>query len=339
MKHIYKFLFISILFSSCISTRYINIDVYEPATITFDSTIVNVLIANNTPSTYQQHITYNDDSEKELSIINDSAKWMITKSLAQFMDEEKYFGSVGYYNFQLREDTLFDKDIPLNKKQIAELCELTQTDAIISLDKVVISASIEKVNNFDYTYNDILELKSAALLRVYNADGEMLQPKIIIIDSLYWQGYSTIRNIIEPLPPFKNATMEAAVHLADKLVNFFIPHWQTTLRYYYSSSKGNMKKADKAAQSGNWAEAENYWTALFEKDDNILRKARLASNIALANECQNNLENAKKWIDISFNLIPEHGNLILANNTTVYREELARRINNKEKLDKQIGNN
>lgn len=336
MKYLYAIIISLIILSSCISTKYVNINVYDPALITFDSTIVNVIIVDNVPDSKNQldSIVNNNWGTEFITLSADSAKWALTKSLAQFMDEEQYFNRVARYRYVTGRDSTFDKNLPLTKTDIADICEKTESDALISLDQIIISPTIEKISDYPSTIN-LLEIKTGVLLRTYKADGTMLMPNITMIDSLYWEGIELRNRIIKPLPDFEEATMEAAVNLADKLVDVYIPHWRETQRWYYSIGKN----ASKAAEQAQWSEAAVLWNEIFDKEhNNDSRKARLAFNIALANECMDDIENAIKWIDIAFYLIPQHNNTILADHTTVYRNELMKRKIDKEKLANQIGN-
>jgi hypothetical protein len=69
-----------------------------------------------------------------------------------------------------------------------------------------------------------------------------------------------------------------------------------------------------------------------------LKKAKLASNIALANEMLDDVENALTWAEIAYRLYEEYGN---ENSGTdlfrilAFRRELKTRVNDFEKLDRQ----
>ena len=346
-KHLLFIFSTATLLASCVSTNYLSIDIRRPAVVTFDSTVVNLVVVDNAASMPDANDVSDEErmsSQKEIQLVTlplDSAKWALTKGLAQFMDEEKYFGKVSRYRINMRDDSDFEKDRPLTKGQISTICEQTDADAVISIDKFLFSSTLDKYENpYTGATDDVLAMRTGIVARAYTAQGKLLEPEVTVLDSLFWQGSSYMtRNgykPILPLPELEEASIEMAVHTADKLVDYFIPSWQTQTRWYYSNS-GNMKKAGKLAQGGKWAEAAEAWRQLFDKEKNPLRKARLASNIALANEYLDDIENARHWIDAAFELIPSHGDSKLTELTTIYKKVLIERERYSNKLKEQVG--
>lgn len=341
MKYIYSLIILAVLLlSSCVSTNFITIDVREPAVVTFDSTVVNVIVVNNSPRVSGTVLSTKPYSRKEgnqnIIVSLDSAKWAVSNSLAQFMDEEKYFGSVSHYRFNTREDDM-DKDIPLTENEVAEICKKTGADALISIDRFVFGGSLSSYNEYLYTDN-LLMTEIGVQARAYKSNGIKLEPDIAVIDSLFWRGKSRDNDILIPLPAYEDAVMETSVKIADKLVNYFIPSWETQNRWYYSGVGSDSNKAVQAIKTGNWSEAADIWEKSYNATDNTLTKARLASNIALAYECMDDITKSLEWVEISFDLIPQHSNTRLSELTTIYKKVLLERLKNKNKLKIQLGN-
>ncbi len=67
------------------------------------------------------------------------------------------------------------------------------------------------------------------------------------------------------------------------------------------------------------------------------KRARLASNIALANESLDDVTNAKEWINTAFEILSEDSKSELNAQITQYRTELILRENNIPKLHEQLG--
>lgn len=342
MKYTYSLIISAVLLlNSCVSTNFITIDVREPAVVTFDSTIVNVVVVDNSPSVKDSILSMDPYSRKGgikyIIVPLDSAKWALSKSLAQFMDEENYFGKVSRYRFNTRENDYSDGDAPLTENEIAEICKQTDADALISIDRFIFGGSLASYDEYFYTDN-VLMTQIGVLARAYQANGVRLEPDIVVVDSLFWTGKSRDNNILVPLPAYEDAAMETSVKVADKLVNYFVPSWETQNRWYYSGIGGNSNKAVQAIKTDNWREAADIWEKAYDTTENTLTKARLASNIALAYECLDDITESLRWVETSFNLIPEHGNTRLSELTTIYKKALLERIKNKNKLQKQLGN-
>lgn len=316
--------------SSCVTTRFLNIDVYEPATYNLDSTVVNVVIVNNTP-VYQNSIRdslINSIDNKNFTYFElDSIKHLYANYLAVYMDDEKYFNKVNLANYQNiveREDINIDM-YPLKRGLIKDICKDNESDALISIDHYYMTGKIEQ-----FYQSDILSVNTNVLLRLYKSDGSLIQNNIILNDTVYWSniGYKS-------LPKVEEALKEAAIIASDKTVNKFIPYWQTVERFYFTGING---KADQAANKGDWKQAAILWKESYDKENKASKIARIALNIAFANECIDDLENAKVWIDIAKEIIPNKKSGELYELTTYYEKEINKRLKLNQKIRKQIGN-
>lgn len=331
-----RILYISIVIilvsmSSCVSTKFLTIDVYEPATYNLDSTVVNVVIVNNTPvyknSAIDSLIANNNDkyiTHFEL----DSIKNLYANSLAVYMDDEKYFNKVNLANYQNiveREDINIDM-YPLKRSLVRDICQDNAADALISIDHFYMTGKVE-----EFYQNNILSVNTNVLLRLYKNDGSLIQNNIIVNDTVYW----TSINYYTSLPPIEQALKEATIIASDKTVNEFIPHWKTVERFYFIGING---KADKAANKGDWKQAALLWKESYDKENKVAKIAQIALNIAFANECMDDIENAKIWIDIAKEMVPKKKNSQLYQLTIYYEKAINERLKLDQKIRKQIGN-
>lgn len=334
MKYTISFIIAVLAFSSCTSVNYMTIDVKQPALVSFPPEVTKVLLVDNSYSEKENH----DNNTTGQSIISlDSSRTILLNSLKQFMNEEKYFTKVDLHPYNTYSGT--GEDIrPLSARKVQSLCRENNADALISLDVFVISAQLETETTGYFSTYSILGSKLGAIVKPYANDGsEYIPQPIVLVDSLFREeavNWSRLKNNVNEI----NALVtEMATVGADKLTSHLIPSWKSALRWYYSDNSSDMKQAAKFAAQGKWEEAATVWGRLYDIESKQTKKARLASNIALANECLDDIENAKYWVDISYELLPNKSRSELSIQVVLYKKELILRENNIPKLHKQLG--
>lgn len=335
MKYIISFIIVLLAFSSCNSVNYMTIDVRQPALISFPPEVTKVLLVDNSYS--EKPIQEDEKTPKNSVISEDSCRAILLKSLRQFMDEEKYFIKVDLHPYNTYSG--MDGDMkPLSPRKVQSLCLENDADALISLDVFVISAQIETENTAYFNNYNILGSKLGVIIKPYASDGsEYIKQPIVLIDSLFREeavDWSSLKGNINEI---NSLITEMATVGADKLTSQFIPSWKSVTRWYYSDNSSDMKQAAKLASQGKWQEAATIWTRLYNEENKLIRKARLASNIALADECLDDIENAKKWINTAYELLPNQSKSELSTQIVLYRNDLILRENNIPKLYEQLG--
>jgi hypothetical protein len=179
---------------------------------------------------------------------------------------------------------------------------------------------------------DILSAHAGGVLRVYGADGTMMAQPVVYLDSLFLRGLR-----ISEVYNLNRLVSEISVRVADNLTSVFIPSWKTQERWIFSDSSSEMKTATTLVRQGKWEQAADVWGMMYDKETNRNRKVRLASNLALANECLDDIDNALAWITIAYELLPSKTQSELTILTVKYMGLLNDRKNNKSKLYEQLG--
>ncbi|MDU1891933.1 MAG: DUF6340 family protein [Dysgonomonas sp.] len=332
MKYILSIIIIVLVFSSCTTTaNMLTIDTRQPAGVSFPAEVVNVVIVDNCPNTATDTIV----APNEYLMTTDSAKTVLLKSLHQFMTDENYFGKVDLLPHTVNRSSE-DSVIPLSKKKIQELCSEKEADALISLDFFTISATIEKEKTGYFGQYRIIGSSIAAILNVYSKNGENYSKPIILLDSIFksedvhWPPTKDYRKV-------NGLVRELAVVGADKLTATLIPSWKEEIRWYYSDNSSEMKEASKYVKEGKWLEAADIWGTLYDKAEKPKVKARLASNIAVANEYLDDVDNAMNWLNIAMELLPEGKKSDLTTQITAYYLMLQKRENLMPRLKRQLG--
>lgn len=340
MKYIFSTLIAILFLSSCgTSINLQSISVRNPAIVTFPENVTNILIVDNSPP-YKEDDKHNHDDKKEnneLGILTgDSARTLLLKSLKQYMSEESYFSKVELYPYRTNNRSA-DEVAPLSKRKVQSLCIERGADVLISLDLFTISAHIETENTAYFSNYSILSTRLGTLVRVYSNDGSQYTKPIVQLDSLFREESADWSKIKSNIPEINSMITEIATVGADRLTGKFIPSWQMQDRWYYSGSSSKMKEADKLAKQNKWKAAADIWNSLYEKEKNSKKKIRLASNIALANEYLDDVENAIQWINTAYDLLPEKSKTDLALQIMKYKQILEKRGKTMPLLYEQLG--
>lgn len=330
MKNLYISIFL-IFFASCATTNYINIDVKEPAAVTFPVEVKNVLIVNNSAS------VNDDESDKSSVLTTDSAKAIMLSSLRLFMSEEKYFDTVALYPVATNKTEIVDKTRPLSPAKVRSICRQRKADALITLDLFMVSAQLESENVSYFNDYSFLSSHIGTIFKIYNKDGSQLSRPVVYLDSLFLENNTDWGNRQNSIPQINNLVTDISIKAADNLTSAFIPSWKSQNRWYFSDSSKEMKMASKYVNEGKWAEAAEVWGTLYENENNKTKKIKLASNLALANECLDDIENALAWIDIAYDMLPEKSNSEFAVLTLRFKNALLKRSNERPKLYEQLG--
>ena len=327
----------ALLFGSCATTNFLSIDVMTPAAISFPPEVVNLVVLDNTGNqpADENHITVDFDGRIAKSAVsNDSVKKVFKEAFVQFMNEDKYFNKVELYPWATRTDSDYNRVALLMTGEIEDICKATDADALVSIDMFVTASNMELgkgAGPFSMGFNELKGIVGISG-RIYNKSGRMLARPIAQIDSVFWN------NIDNYIPHREDALLELALISAERFTKGFIPYWDKRERWYFSDNTSSMKNGAKLAKGGYWKDAALVWGEAYEKENNTTRKIKLASNIALANECLDDIENASNWIDIAFDLLPEKDGRELAIMVFSYKKQLDLRKSNISKLKDQLGN-
>lgn len=295
MKHylLKVFLFMSVVFvSSCASTKYIVIDIAKPARVSFPANIVNVAVVDNAGLVISDSIvdeTYTQE-DKLVSVGKEAFK----SELVKVMDEQKYFNKVVLYPSFIRTDKNYGQQVPLMKNEVRDIASKLDVDAIVSLDIFSIKTEQRKVNMNSFIFGSNVTT-SLLLFRVYDADGNLKAPAIATADSISWLGDNDV--------DLAYIHQKLSAGMAEGVSQQLIPYWETQERAYYTDGTKEMKEAHKQVAEGNWEQAAELWGKAFDKNKEDKQKAKIAANIALANENLGDINNAVEWIRLASNLI------------------------------------
>ena len=280
-----RLLILAVLFfiSSCTTTRNFAIEIREPAKITFPADVSNVVVINNAASPEN----------------GDSVIWVSASALTRGIFDEEFFSETMMYLEPVRRDTAYleIRQIPNDIKQA--IYTTTGADAIISIDRFLLkyTQKVNKsVNQMSASYSFVnAKTEVNITYSVYLRGKEKPLTSFVLQDSLFFSseiiGDSTFLYDILP-----NALIEeTAIYIGEKAVPYFVPTWEKVERKLYTSLEAKMKEAFAYAKANKWTTAKEIWLQLYDRKSNPKTQARLANNIAVAFEMQDDLHKALEW--------------------------------------------
>ncbi|MFA6702994.1 MAG: DUF6340 family protein [Dysgonamonadaceae bacterium] len=332
------------LLSSCAGIKYLTIETHEPAQVTLPANIRSVLIVNNVVEQPEdighslKKIGSKDFVHIKANI--DSTAIFYTEALSQFLNEENYFENVVLLNKPLRTDNDFWEQNPIDPQTMNNLRNVTGTDAIISLDKLIVQTNREDQFVQQNIIYGNLKANIHSIIHVYlpSLDGKI--PTIQFNDSLTWEGFDLKKSLSMDefmLPTREDAIKKLTVYAAEKMTYVFSPHWVMQDRWYYTLPNTPMRQGEVLAQDNKWIEAIERWEFFYNTENNKNKKAKAANNIALAYEMIDDMDNAHEWIVISEDLFIQttSQNSLERKRAKIYKAEILRRRDSSNKLDMQ----
>lgn len=307
------------LLNSCARSHYLYIDVRESAPIMFTPDIKKIILADNSFISNATDPTFGINNRSFIvKDVVDTARQNILKSLAKYMNEEKYYDTVVIFPYYPKplyvyEETTKQNELPLTKEEVIDICSQTESDALISLDLLrILFRDKRNWNSFS--------IRIEAKIRAYSHDGT-LQGNPVRLGKQ--NASSTVimkqEDLLYPL------LTECSQWIADMLTDSLIPKWETQRRVYYTNFPNlSLRKISRMGQK-EWASAAASWQEAFYKEKKWKKKVKYASNTALSYEYIDDIESAVKWINRAYDLLPPNSESSLANNVKYYRIMLTKR--------------
>ncbi|MGM9760656.1 MAG: DUF6340 family protein [Parabacteroides sp.] len=340
MKYVVCGLFVGLL-AGCSTISYVDIQTCNPAEITFPEQVGQVLVVNRAvaqPADRGYVYQLAGVKQDTCRVYADSALMDASRALGKALVEGEYFNDVLLYNDPLRTDAAFWDDAKMERSQIDSLCEATQVDALITVDRLLFDME-KKVDTYAEGCFGEIQVKMGGVVRAYLPGRDNPLATVYVNDSIYWSevaGNVKMLNLLLPSPD--EALRTAGTYIGQKMSPNFIPHWENETRWYFSSSGTPWKEAAAYAAVEKWDEAAARWRVLYDKGRGKT-KARAASNLALSEELKGNLSQAHEWAEKSYELFLKDAG---EENTytqllKVYVDVLADRVRKDKKLNVQFG--
>lgn len=294
----------TVFLSSCTKLLYTSLDVLRPAKVAFNSDVNNVLIINNTvpqPADLGHITQFAFEEGKKETLNTDSLSIFCLGALKEDIDSKNFFASVQLSPNSINTSTDFGSANYISDEAVQALCNSTQSDAIISLDKIKVKDEITEVfDALTNSYVSTLELNFESYWSLHYPNKDefyALQFK----DTVYWEAESNYRKKgIKVLPKREDALVDGALYVGQKTVNRLVPYWEKVDRYFFNPNKKYFKQAMDSVYVKNWNSAISNWQIVMNQSKSNWTKAQAANNIAIAYEITGNIDKALEYASQAF---------------------------------------
>lgn len=336
-------IFAIVFMSSCTTMLYTSLDVLRPAKVTFDATTNNLLIVNNAvkqPDDYGHKTEFFNERSKNVIQKADSLPIYCLSVAYEEIGNSEFFNDVKLHSNSVNPSKDFFTIYPLTPDSVNALCKKYDCNVVLSLDRLKVNDKIaELFNDADYSYYTALVARYESQWSIHYPGNDKFS-SITFRDTLYWDAESFQRKkALEALPERSNALIDGALYVGQNALKRFIPRWEKTDRYLFSTANKNLKQGMDSFYVKNWKAAIDIWDKAIEKSGLGL-KAKLANNIAVAYEISGNIDKANEYALKSIDYFQSDP---MANNKHFlfvinYNNEISERKKEIELIHKQIGN-
>ena len=339
MRHLIVF-FLAFVFFSCQSYRIVQVETYNPATITFPQDIRTIMVVNNAaqqPDDFGHQLVYFQNVDTTLSVSVDSMAYHFCRSLGKEIAESPFFDDVRLCEDTLRHDSNFYSSKPLTVNNVKWFCDAYDVDALITLDRFFLKTVLYNNSMFDYNNRNYLKIELAGELKAL-WPGDNVALTIQFTDSLIWTMDYYLPAETFTIQDLQSAMRYLSEHTGNKMHMHFVPYWSADDRWYYTHISSDWKRATAFAAAEKWESAANIWKSLYDNTAQKKQKARLASNLALAQELKGDFTKALEYAEKAYMLFCEiadeddHFRTI----QQTYSELLKKRIEDNRKLSEQL---
>ena len=295
-----------LFFVSCSPIRYVGIETYNPAGITFPQEVKKLLVVNHAAPQpevpYKTTLTNRPDSFK---ISSDSALFVFCRTLGTEIAASPYFEDVRLLEESYRADRYFFSDRMLTSDDVSLLCEEHEVDAIISLDKLMFQINESVQNALAFELEGWLDVEISGVIRAYLPGRDTPLSTIELADTIYPQLSLYVLDITSVVVDADILLKDVAESVARHSLVNFIPYWSGDARWYYTSANAQWKEAAAYAASDKWELAYEKWKKLYDStmESSWKSKSRLASNLAVSSELTGDFPKALYWATESFRLL------------------------------------
>ena len=343
--HNLKLIFLTfgiVFLSSCTESLYTSLDVLRPAKVSFAQNANNLLIVNNTakqPDNMGHRTELLNQKTKNVIIKTDSVPLFCLGSLTEELQSNGFFTTVKLLPNSVNKSNSFSIIEPLSTDNVASLCSQNQADVLLSLDKIKVNDDIsEYYINENSIFQAVFEVRYETYWSIHYPDKAEVTP-IQFKDTIYWQSESYARkSVMSELPKRIDGIIDGALNVGKKSVGRFLPYWEKTDRFFYTTPNKYIKQGMDSVYVKNWKSAIASWEKAYESKSSLVQ-AYAANNIAIAYEISGNIDKAIEYSTLAYYSLGKSSfseNTIFAQFLS-YLEDLNQRKKDIVLLKKQLG--
>ena len=331
--------------TGCVSYTTVELDVLKPADTQIPVEIASVVVVDNAypfrvTDTTVHEVNLPDTTYAIDSVWVDEFDSLAVQSMGEALEARQFFDSVHVVKKSFNPEEGGKPMRPLRASVIDSLCRHYNAQGVISLDHYDYGTTLDVIEFYD-NYMATLDARSSTYWKIFDhVNGELLDVHLQH-DTIFWDYVERdISRAVSGIPPVREALKDAAVHAGGKYAGYVAPTWTTEERVMFKRGHPLFPRAASLANRGNWEEAARMWYHVYEENSGKI-KARAAFNLALAREVVGEFREAAAWGYRALEEYEDLGSLAVSQAEKETAREfylkLARRIQEKKKLDEQYG--
>jgi len=310
----------------------VDFEVLEPATVSFPPEVNQLIIMNRAPVTMD--VLEEEDREgmntRHLFIIDTLIINNLNKGLLAVLKQSpiEMFQKPVWIS-ERRRDTAGLEDLILTRREVENLCNTHQGNAVISLESYSMDYDEVQINYDDnplIIHTHYYEIASRVHWNIYLPGNPRPFDTYVMSDTMFftevrdgmWVAYYTVERMIR----------EAFYGSGLKYGRYLVPVWVHTSRNLFRGREDSLRLAAKHTNNGDWENAYRIWENLSKGTDSTLA-AKALNNMAVYHELEDDLDTANLMLTRSL----ERDSLEVV---AVYQEELETRILNRKEVMKQV---
>ena len=283
--HILLLLLLFAVVSSAQQQWYFSVDERYPAERKQLQGKQRILVVNNAltqPSDFGHTTMVDGESHGNVEVNLSRSVLYCLFSATQSMELTGEFDAVELMDISQNHSTNYYSRTPLTFSQAEQLCADYQSDALLTLNQLVLYDIVESFPTDNGTYYAYLQAYAQSHWTIHYA-GQSREVSFTQADTLLWESnrHYTRTQSLSDLPSRQEALLYLSRELGQHIGSSFAPSWQTTRRYIYELP--DLHAGLGSFRMQRWNSAINQWITILDSKDKKAA-ACAAANIAIAYE-------------------------------------------------------
>ena len=283
--HILLLLLLFAVVSSAQQQWYFSVDERYPAERKQLQGKQRILVVNNAlnqPSDFGHTTMVDGESHGNVEVNLSRSVLYCLFSATQSMELTGEFDAVELMDISQNHSTNYYSRTPLTFSQAEQLCADYQSDALLTLNQLVLYDIVESFPTDNGTYYAYLQAYAQSHWTIHYA-GQSREVSFTQADTLLWESnrHYTRTQSLSDLPSRQEALLYLSRELGQRIGSSFAPSWQTTRRYIYELP--DLHAGLGSFRMQRWNSAINQWITILDSKDKKAA-ACAAANIAIAYE-------------------------------------------------------
>lgn len=312
---------VMVYFLSCSPVKELEMDVLEPAEISFPDDVFTLAFLIPGPK-----VKVNSRNQYQLDSIPENEFWKGIRDVAENSPRFNVnsLSLIGEYTDSLPEDTL-DWHI------VTGITDSVNVDMLVVMHPFTMVDSLKRKMVAKYNYEGyyyLYKIHSKATWRIYHPEKMKVLSDKNYDESYVWESLTDEWGAVIRLIDLRQAFSSAAYWSGHDIGQIMFPYWVKENRFYYIRGNRYFRQARDYVNQNNWQRAISIWKKNFKLNDPGAAY-RAAHNIAFACEMMGKVELAIEWAENALDIMHK-------SQTRRYLHLLREREKKLEQIDQQM---